>query len=61
MYPATVVSVDGERCRVHFNGYGNEEDMELSSLKGLSTALQTQENSQVSHHRHTSHTGDGKM
>uniref|UniRef100_A0A3P8NHF9 Tudor domain-containing protein n=1 Tax=Astatotilapia calliptera TaxID=8154 RepID=A0A3P8NHF9_ASTCA len=32
-YPATVVSVDGNNCRVHFTGYGNEEDMELSALK----------------------------
>ncbi|XP_070689081.1 survival motor neuron protein-like [Pempheris klunzingeri] len=33
VYLATVVSLDGERCRVHFNGYGNEEDVELSELR----------------------------
>lgn len=48
VYPAKVVAVDGDRCRVRFNGYGNEEDMELSSLKSPSVALQTEENRQVS-------------
>ncbi|XP_039984072.1 survival motor neuron protein-like isoform X2 [Xiphias gladius] len=33
VYPATVVSLDGERCRVRFNGYGNEEDVDLCALK----------------------------
>ncbi|XP_054607946.1 survival motor neuron protein isoform X1 [Nothobranchius furzeri] len=33
VYAATVVAVDGERCRVRFNEYGNEEDMDLSSLQ----------------------------
>uniref|UniRef100_A0A3Q1GF09 Survival motor neuron protein-like n=1 Tax=Acanthochromis polyacanthus TaxID=80966 RepID=A0A3Q1GF09_9TELE len=33
VYPAVVVSVDGERRRVRFIGYGNEEDMEVSALK----------------------------
>ncbi|KAM8875644.1 uncharacterized protein AB9W97_016318 isoform 2-T3 [Spinachia spinachia] len=32
VYPATVLSVDGERCRVFFNGYGNQEDVDLSAL-----------------------------
>ncbi|XP_074490591.1 uncharacterized protein LOC141767312 isoform X6 [Sebastes fasciatus] len=43
VYPATVVSLDGERCRVRFNGYGNQEDVELSSLKSPDAAApQTQ-------------------
>ncbi|XP_045886607.1 survival motor neuron protein-like isoform X2 [Micropterus dolomieu] len=47
VYPATVVSLDGERCRVRFSGYGNEEDVELSALKSPDAALRTQrENSQ---------------
>uniref|UniRef100_A0A3P8RLT4 Tudor domain-containing protein n=1 Tax=Amphiprion percula TaxID=161767 RepID=A0A3P8RLT4_AMPPE len=33
VYPAVVVSVDGECRRVRFIGYGNEEVMELSALK----------------------------
>nr|XP_040041283.1 survival motor neuron protein-like isoform X1 [Gasterosteus aculeatus aculeatus]XP_040041285.1 survival motor neuron protein-like isoform X1 [Gasterosteus aculeatus aculeatus]XP_040041286.1 survival motor neuron protein-like isoform X1 [Gasterosteus aculeatus aculeatus] len=32
VYPATVLSVDGERCRVFFNGYGNQEDVDVSAL-----------------------------
>lgn len=32
VYPATVVCLDGGHCRVRFTGYGNEEDVELSSL-----------------------------
>ncbi|XP_072244744.1 uncharacterized protein [Leuresthes tenuis] len=32
VYAATVVAVDGERCRVRFSSYGNEEDMEVSAL-----------------------------
>ncbi|XP_037324484.2 survival motor neuron protein-like isoform X1 [Pungitius pungitius] len=32
VYPATVLSVDGDRCSVFFNGYGNQEDVDLSSL-----------------------------
>ncbi|XP_062411859.1 survival motor neuron protein 1-like isoform X2 [Sardina pilchardus] len=31
-YPGVIVSVDGERCRVQFEGYGNEEDVDLSAL-----------------------------
>nr|XP_020464716.1 survival motor neuron protein-like isoform X1 [Monopterus albus]XP_020464717.1 survival motor neuron protein-like isoform X1 [Monopterus albus] len=42
VYLATVVAVDGERCRVCFSGYGNEEDMELSTLMSPNTLLQTQ-------------------
>ncbi|XP_026179053.1 survival motor neuron protein-like isoform X2 [Mastacembelus armatus] len=42
VYLATVVAVDGERCRVRFNGYNNEEDMELSALMSPNTDLQTQ-------------------
>ncbi|XP_022614768.1 survival motor neuron protein-like [Seriola dumerili] len=38
VYPATVVSLDAERCRVHFNSYGNEEDVELSALQRLRAA-----------------------
>ena len=32
LYPATLVSVEGGRGRVKFDGYGNEEDVELSTL-----------------------------
>ncbi|XP_008335252.1 survival of motor neuron protein-like [Cynoglossus semilaevis] len=32
VYPATVVCLDGGHCRVRFTGYGNEEDVKLSSL-----------------------------
>lgn len=32
VYPAVIISLEGERCRVQFEGYGNEEDVELSSL-----------------------------
>ncbi|XP_035268156.1 survival motor neuron protein-like isoform X2 [Anguilla anguilla] len=32
LYPAVLVSVEGERGRVKFDGYGNEEDVELSAL-----------------------------
>ncbi|XP_037553732.1 survival motor neuron protein-like [Nematolebias whitei] len=35
LYPATVVAVNCERCRVRFIGYNNEEDVELSSLQSL--------------------------
>ncbi|XP_071328950.1 survival motor neuron protein-like isoform X4 [Trachinotus anak] len=42
VYPATVVSLSGERCRVCFNSYGNEEDMELSALQRLKAAPHTQ-------------------
>ncbi|XP_044055939.1 survival motor neuron protein-like isoform X2 [Siniperca chuatsi] len=46
-YPATVASLDGERCRVRFDGYGNEEDVELSALRSPDASLQTQrQNSQ---------------
>lgn len=60
VYPATVLSVDGDYCTVRFHGYGNEEDMALSSLMSPSTVLQTQENCQVSLHQHTSHRADRK-
>lgn len=33
LYAATVQSIEGERCRVKFDGYGNEEDVPLSTLK----------------------------
>ncbi|MEQ2294401.1 hypothetical protein AMECASPLE_003524 [Ameca splendens] len=46
IYPATVVAVDGDRCRVRFSGYGNEEDMDLSALQSPCAVVQTQ-NSQV--------------
>ncbi|GAA6226264.1 survival motor neuron protein-like isoform X2 [Lates japonicus] len=42
VYPATVVSVDGERCRVRFISYGNEEDVELSALMTPKAASPTQ-------------------
>ncbi|XP_023284609.1 survival motor neuron protein-like [Seriola lalandi dorsalis] len=45
VYPATVVSLDAERCRVHFNSYGNEEDVELSALQRLRAAPCTQRQS----------------
>ncbi|XP_063056122.1 survival of motor neuron protein-like isoform X2 [Engraulis encrasicolus] len=32
VYPAVILSVDGERYRVEFEGYGNEEDVDLSAL-----------------------------
>ncbi|KAJ8370282.1 hypothetical protein SKAU_G00103100 [Synaphobranchus kaupii] len=32
LYPAALVSVEGERGRVKFDGYGNEEDVQLSAL-----------------------------
>nr|XP_046156921.1 survival of motor neuron protein-like isoform X4 [Oncorhynchus gorbuscha] len=32
VYPAVLVWLRGERCRVKFEGYGNEEELELSSL-----------------------------
>ncbi|XP_023137227.1 survival motor neuron protein-like isoform X2 [Amphiprion ocellaris] len=41
VYPAVVVSVDGERRRVRFIGYGNEEVMELSALKSCDAEPQT--------------------
>ncbi|KAM9358177.1 uncharacterized protein ABDE67_003677 isoform 2-T2 [Symphorus nematophorus] len=47
VYPAKVVCVDGERCRVRFSGYGNEEEVELSALRSPDAARQTQrQNSQ---------------
>ncbi|KAM4549386.1 uncharacterized protein PAE49_017300 isoform 1-T1 [Odontesthes bonariensis] len=46
VYAATVVAVDGERCRVRFSSYGNEEDMEVSVLRSPEAAPQTQ-NSQL--------------
>ncbi|XP_049443473.1 serine/threonine-protein kinase prpf4B-like isoform X2 [Epinephelus fuscoguttatus] len=47
VYPATLVSVDGERCRVRFSGYGNQQDMDLSALRGPEAVVQTQrQNSQ---------------
>ncbi|KAG7234322.1 hypothetical protein INR49_005087 [Caranx melampygus] len=33
LYPATVLCLDGQRCRVRFDRYGNEEDVELSALQ----------------------------
>ncbi|XP_041647701.1 survival motor neuron protein-like isoform X2 [Cheilinus undulatus] len=42
VYTATVVSLNGEHCRVRFNGFGNEEDMELSALKSPDAALKIQ-------------------
>ncbi|XP_072294733.1 uncharacterized protein [Eucyclogobius newberryi] len=33
VYPATILSLEGKRCRVRFNGYDNEEDVVLSTLK----------------------------
>ncbi|KAK5870265.1 hypothetical protein PBY51_024917 [Eleginops maclovinus] len=42
VYSATVVSLDGDRCRVRFNNYGNHEDMALSELTALDDAPQTQ-------------------
>ncbi|XP_068176528.1 survival motor neuron protein-like [Antennarius striatus] len=33
LYPAKVVSVEGDHCRVRFHDYGNEEEVELSVLK----------------------------
>lgn len=48
LYPAKVLSLDGERCRVRFHGYGNEEDAELSALQSPDVAVQPQrQNSQV--------------
>ncbi|XP_036378141.1 survival motor neuron protein-like isoform X3 [Megalops cyprinoides] len=32
LYPAALVSVEGDRGRVRFDGYGNEEDVDLSAL-----------------------------
>uniref|UniRef100_A0A671TZQ9 Tudor domain-containing protein n=1 Tax=Sparus aurata TaxID=8175 RepID=A0A671TZQ9_SPAAU len=47
LYPAKVLSLDGERCRVRFHGYGNEEDVELSALQSPDVAVQPQrQNSQ---------------
>ncbi|XP_060890669.1 survival motor neuron protein-like [Labrus mixtus] len=42
LYPAKVVSLDGERCKVQFSGFGNEEEVELSALKSPDAAVQTQ-------------------
>ncbi|KAG7218861.1 hypothetical protein INR49_019488 [Caranx melampygus] len=33
LYPATVLCLDGQRCRVRFDRYDNEEDVELSALQ----------------------------
>lgn len=33
VYPATIISMEGERCRVQFDDYGNEEDVQLSALQ----------------------------
>nr|XP_033934188.1 uncharacterized protein LOC117442296 [Pseudochaenichthys georgianus] len=41
VYPAIVVSLDGERCRVRFNDYGNYKDLALSELKAPDDAPQT--------------------
>ncbi|KAF1385229.1 hypothetical protein PFLUV_G00105570 [Perca fluviatilis] len=47
LYPATVLCLDGERCRVRFNGYGNQQDMDLSALKRPDAAPPThRQNSQ---------------
>ncbi|XP_028443345.1 survival motor neuron protein [Perca flavescens] len=47
LYPATVLCLDGERCRVRFNGYGNQQDMDLSALRSPDAAPPTQrQNSQ---------------
>lgn len=32
VYPAVLVWLRGERCWVKFEGYGNEEELELSTL-----------------------------
>ncbi|XP_058494306.1 survival motor neuron protein-like isoform X2 [Solea solea] len=42
VYPATVVCLDGNRCRVRFTGYDNEEDVELSTLQSPPVAPPTQ-------------------
>ncbi|XP_036971271.1 survival motor neuron protein-like [Acanthopagrus latus] len=48
LYPAKLVSLDGERCRVRFHGYNNEEEVELSTLHSPDVAVQQQrQNSQV--------------
>ncbi|XP_059197475.1 survival of motor neuron protein-like isoform X2 [Centropristis striata] len=48
VYAATVVAVDGDRCRVRFHGYGNQEDVDLSSLRSpdVSSPTQKQNSSQ---------------
>ncbi|XP_055021063.1 survival motor neuron protein-like isoform X2 [Boleophthalmus pectinirostris] len=33
LYTATILSLDGQRCRVRFDGYGNEDEVDLSTLK----------------------------
>uniref|UniRef100_UPI003AAF386C uncharacterized protein n=1 Tax=Centroberyx gerrardi TaxID=166262 RepID=UPI003AAF386C len=38
LYACSVVWTDGQRCRVRFDGYGNEEEMELSALKSPEAA-----------------------
>ncbi|XP_078141721.1 uncharacterized protein LOC139908153 [Centroberyx gerrardi] len=38
LYACSVVWTDGRRCRVRFDGYGNEEEMELSALKSPEAA-----------------------
>ncbi|KAM9762612.1 uncharacterized protein ACNS7B_004632 isoform 3-T3 [Menidia menidia] len=40
VYPATLVALDGQRCRVRFSSYGNEEDMDLSTLQSPEAAPQ---------------------
>ncbi|XP_048831732.1 survival of motor neuron protein-like [Brienomyrus brachyistius] len=32
VYPAVLISINGDRGRVRFDGYGNEEELELSAL-----------------------------
>uniref|UniRef100_A0A8C7IL03 Survival motor neuron protein-like n=1 Tax=Oncorhynchus kisutch TaxID=8019 RepID=A0A8C7IL03_ONCKI len=32
VYPATLVWLEGERCKVKFDNYGNEEEMDLSAM-----------------------------
>lgn len=62
LYPAKVVSLDGQRCRVRFSGYENEQEVELSALKSPDAALQTLQNCEVTlafthiiYCRHSSH------
>ena len=35
VYPAVVLWVKGQRCRVRFNDYNNEEEQDISSLLSL--------------------------
>lgn len=34
-YSAVLLEIRGDRCRVKFDGYGNEEELELASLLSL--------------------------